>query len=63
MPWEHVVVLTLVLGVFVAWAMWGVREGRPDSELPTTAELSGSDPDFTGDMTTQEYMDKIRGRS
>jgi hypothetical protein len=28
--------------------------------LPTVAELIGSDPDFTGDMTTEEYIRSIR---
>lgn len=30
-------------------------------DLPTGAQLTGSDPDFTGGLTTQEFMDKIRG--
>jgi hypothetical protein len=32
-------------------------EGR----LPTTRELGGSDPDFTGDMSTDEFIRTIRG--
>ncbi len=30
-------------------------------ELPSTAELSGSDPDLTGDMTTAEFIRSVRG--
>jgi hypothetical protein len=29
--------------------------------LPTTRELTGSDPDFTGDKSTKEFIDEIRG--
>lgn len=32
----------------------------PCRPLPTTAEMTGSDPDFTGDMTTEEYIAAIR---
>lgn len=35
---------------------------RPAPPLPTVQQLTGSDPDFTGDMSTQEYIDEIRGR-
>jgi hypothetical protein len=28
--------------------------------LPTTRELAGSDPDFTGELTTDEYLRTIR---
>jgi hypothetical protein len=31
-----------------------------DEELPTIDEIGGSDPDFTGDMTTEEYIRNIR---
>jgi hypothetical protein len=30
-------------------------------ELPTTAEISGSDRDFTGDLSTEEYLRRVRG--
>ncbi len=28
--------------------------------LPTRVELAGSDPDFTGDLTTEDYMREVR---
>jgi len=31
-----------------------------DKRLPTAAELTGSDPNFTGDMSTDEYIRSIR---
>ena len=31
-----------------------------DDELPTVAEVAGSEPDFTGDLSTQEYLDRLR---
>jgi hypothetical protein len=37
-----------------------VRRLRRESELPTIESLSGSDPDFTGDLTTAEYIRGIR---
>lgn len=36
------------------------RAELPD--LPKAAELTGSDPDFTGDQSTDEYVAQIRGR-
>lgn len=39
-----------------------VREWR-QARLPKAADLLGSDPDFTGDESTDEYIDRIRGRS
>ena len=38
-----------------------IRVLRESSELPTTEELGGSDPDFTGDMDTIDYLRSIRG--
>lgn len=38
-----------------------VREWR-ERRLPTAAQLLGSDPDFTGELSTKEYIDQIRGR-
>jgi hypothetical protein len=39
-------------------------EGRSDAHrLPTTAEMTGSDPNFTGDESTDDYIRRIRGRS
>ncbi len=32
------------------------------SKKPTASDLLGSDPDFTGDESTDEYMRRIRGR-
>lgn len=32
----------------------------PEDKLPTTRELQGSIPDFTGDMTTEEYIRDLR---
>jgi hypothetical protein len=34
-----------------------LREG---GDLPTIGDLGGSDPDFTGDMTTEEFVRAIR---
>jgi len=34
-----------------------------EQALPTTEELSGSDPQFTGPLTTEEYLDGIRGKT
>jgi hypothetical protein len=33
---------------------------RPDDELPTVGSLTGSRPDLTGDLSTEEYMRDIR---
>lgn len=30
--------------------------------LPTVEQLAGSDPDFTGGLTTEEYIAEIRGK-
>ena len=35
--------------------------GSSDNKRPTIAELKGSIPDLTGDLSTEEYMRKIRG--
>ena len=35
---------------------------RLDDELPTTRSLTRSDPDFTGGLSTDEFMRKIRGQ-
>jgi hypothetical protein len=32
-----------------------------EEELPSTADLAGSDPSFTGDMSTEEYIRSSRG--
>ncbi len=32
-----------------------------EGDLPSTRELTGSDPDFTGNMSTDEFMRTIRG--
>lgn len=40
------------------WALDRVERSLP----PTTAELTGSDPDFTGELSTDEYIRKIRRR-
>lgn len=39
----------------------GLRLLGTPSELPTTGELGGSDPEFTGDMSTEEFIRTIRG--
>jgi hypothetical protein len=47
-------------GLAAALAASPATEGqRP---LPTTESLAGSDPDFTRGLSTQEFMDRIRGR-
>jgi hypothetical protein len=44
-------------------------ESRPQSghgpgfPLPTTADLSGKFPDFTGDLSTEEYIRHLRSDS
>ena len=37
-----------------------IRPLRENSSLPSTAELGGSDPDFTGPLTTEEFIRSIR---
>lgn len=37
-----------------------IRQMRGKDELPTIQEISGSDPDFTGDLTTEEYIKRLR---
>jgi hypothetical protein len=37
-----------------------LRVLRPDSELPTIESLTGSRPNFTGDLSTEEYLREIR---
>ena len=38
-----------------------VQRCHPSSEpAPTIAELTGSDPDFTGEMSTEEYVRWMR---
>ena len=37
-----------------------VYENMVESGLPTVAELTGSDPDFTGGLSTEEYIRSIR---
>ena len=32
-----------------------------EKRLPTISEMSGSDPEFTGSLTTPEYIDAVRG--
>jgi hypothetical protein len=44
--------------VKVAVSDFGLIEGT--GRLPTVAELTGSDPDFTGGLTTEEYIRSIR---
>ncbi|MCJ7509957.1 MAG: hypothetical protein MUP14_03605 [Dehalococcoidia bacterium] len=39
-----------------------IRILREKGELPSTAEISGSDPHFTGDMSTEGYIGSIRAR-
>jgi hypothetical protein len=34
---------------------------HPDKSLPLAKDLTGSDPDFTGDLSTDEYIRSIRG--
>jgi hypothetical protein len=33
---------------------------RNDNELPTVAELVGSDPDFTGGLPADEWVRRVR---
>jgi hypothetical protein len=41
--------------IFEAW-----RKSLTCKELPTVAELTGGDPDFTGELSTEEYIRSIR---
>lgn len=34
-----------------------------EDELPTIDQFVGSDPNYTGDMTTEEYIRDMRGTS
>jgi hypothetical protein len=38
----------------------GIRTLGRDDELPTIDQIGGSDPDFTGDLSTDEYIWSIR---
>ncbi len=38
-----------------------IRILRSENELPTTKEIGGIDPDFTGNMTTEDFIKDIRG--
>jgi hypothetical protein len=51
---------------YVSWhhALGTGKHDHPaKKKLPTAADLFGSDPDFTGDETTDEYIGRIRGRA
>ena len=48
-------------GCVVLTARAIVAEWDAAKPRPTTAELTGSDPDFTGEITTAEYIADIRG--
>lgn len=37
-----------------------IRALRRNDELPSIAEMGGMDPNFTGDMSTEEYLRSIR---
>ena len=37
-----------------------IRRLRDRSELPSITEMTGSDPDFTGGMSTEEYIERLR---
>lgn len=45
--------------------LWGklIDVTVPTRSLPTIDELTGSDPDFTGERRTEEYLQDIRGGS
>ena len=46
--------------------LWYCRECCPvchEATIPKAAELTGSDPDFTGDMTTDEFIREIREKT
>lgn len=38
-----------------------IRVMKEDSELPTSKQLNGYDPEFTGSSSTSEYLEDIRG--
>lgn len=37
------------------------EEHRGESDLPSIDAITGIDPDFTGDMSTDEYLRSMRG--
>jgi len=39
-----------------------MRRLREDRDLPCAKDLTGSDPELTGSLTTSEYLEEIRGR-
>jgi len=44
------------------WEKRAEELGRAlDARLPTTAALTGSDPGFTGDLSTEEFLRQQRG--
>ena len=38
-----------------------IRPLRDSGELPSTSELTGSDPEYTGKLSTAAYLESIRG--
>ena len=36
-------------------------KAKGEKDLPTIDQFIGSDPDFTGGMSTKEYIDHMRG--
>ncbi len=59
------------------WADWDMEyrhlaENPPEEwccklclkkSLPTIEEITGSDPDFTGELSTKQYLDEVRGKA
>jgi hypothetical protein len=76
LPWYGKIVCFafLFLGLFaaalmcpVAYVRSVIRQWRKEKlsvlgegKLPTTSELTGCDPEFTGDLSTEEFIRKVR---
>ena len=57
----HYVLGRQASGISRAEAEALLGEGKEKKRWPTTREVGGSDPDFTGGMSTKEFIDEIRG--
>jgi hypothetical protein len=76
LPWygKAICLVFLVFGLFAAALMYPVayvrsviRQWRKEKlsvlgegKLPTTSDLTGCDPEFTGDLSTEEFIRRVR---
>jgi len=49
--------------LIVSVVMEKLNELMELDKLPSIEQLAGSMPDLTGDLSTQEYIDRTRGRN